>query len=211
MTPADIASPDWWRDPLTVSTIFTGVIAFATVVSLIVNVLLWRTTRKAANAATSAAEAANKSADAATQQAEVSRRTLEISAALNRPYMGVSKFERVSDRNSPLWVVVWVIRNFGSLPAIKVNASLEMSADGMNLQADRATESAEMFPQAEAQTRTQFQFEDVRPIIEGNKIVSGHIRISYEAPNGQRYEFIAKIRYGHSKDRFTMDSETRSL
>ena len=53
--------------------------------------------------------------------------------------------------------------------------------DGTNLQADRAVESAEIFPQAEAQTRTQFQLEDVRPIIEGNKIASGRIRISYEA------------------------------
>jgi hypothetical protein len=211
VTPADIAGPDWWRDPLTVSAIFIGVIAALTVVSLIVNVLLWRTARKAANAATSAAEAANKSANAATQQAEASRKSLEIGAALNRPYMGISKFERVSDRNSSLWVVLWVIKNFGSLPAMKVNASIETSSDGTNFQADRATESAEMFPQTEVQTRTVIQFEDVRPIIEGEKIVSGRIRISYEAPNGQRFEFSANIRYEHSKDRFTMDSETRSL
>jgi hypothetical protein len=211
MTPADIARPEWWEDPLSVSAIFTGVIAASTVVSLIVNVLLWRTTRKAANAATNAAEAANKSANAATQQAEASRKSLEIGAALNRPYMGVSKFERVSDRNSSLWVVVWVMKNFGSLPAIKVNASVEMSSEGPSLQADRAAESAEMFPQAEVQTRTLIQLEDVRPVIEGNKIVSGRIRINYEGSNEQRYEFIANIRYEHSKDRFTMDSETRSL
>jgi hypothetical protein len=36
-----------------------------------------------------------------------------------------------------------------------------------------------------------FHFEDVRPIIEGNKVVSGRIRINCEAPKGQRYEFIA--------------------
>lgn len=211
MTPADIAGPDWWADPLTVSAVFIGVIAALTVVSLIVNVLLWRTARKAANAATSAAEAANKSANAATQQAEASRKSLEIGAALNRPYLGISKFERVSDRNSSVWVVLWVIKNFGSLPAIKVNASIETSSDGTNFQADRAAESAEMFPQTEVQTRTVIQFEDVRPIIEGNKIVSGRIRISYEASNEQRYEFSANIRYEHSRDRFTMDSETRSL
>lgn len=211
MTPADMARPEWWEDPLTVSAVFTGVIAASTVVSLIVNVLLWRTTRKAANAATNAAEAANKSANAATQQAEASRKSLEISAALNRPYIGVSKFERVSDRNFSLWVVVWVMKNFGSLPAINVNASVEMSSEGPSLQADRATESAEMFPQAEVQTRTLIQLEDVRPVIDGNKIVSGRIRISYEASNEQRYEFIANIRYEHSKDRFTMDSGTRSL
>jgi hypothetical protein len=84
-----------------------------------------------------------------------------------------------------------------------------MSSEGPSLQADRAAESAEMFPQAEVQTRTLIQLEDVRPVIEGNKIVSGRIRINYEGSNEQRYEFIANIRY--SKDRFTMDSETRSL
>ena len=74
-----------------------------------------------------------------------------------------------------------VTKSVGSLPASKVNASLETVYGWDEPPGDRAVEPAEMFPRAEARTRTQFQFEDVRPIIEGNKIASGRIRISYEA------------------------------
>lgn len=121
---------------------FTGVSAVATVAYVVCTILLWLSTRKAANAAmmsakaakesaeatTVAADAGKKSADAAVEAAEASKKSTDLLAELNRPYMGVSHVKLEPDANAqnrPYWDISWAVENFGTLPALAVKARIE--------------------------------------------------------------------------------------
>ena len=63
----------------TLTVIFTGVIAFATVAYCVATIFLWRATDKTAQAA---------------------KQSGDIAASLHRPYIGVTRFERTNDFNA---------------------------------------------------------------------------------------------------------------
>lgn len=194
------AAANWWRDPLTLGAIFTGVIAVATIVSILVNVAQWRSTRKAANAASVSAEASRKSA--------------EIAAALNRPDVGVPSFTYTREQHLAVWPIEWKVKNFGTLSANKVSASLEMFLNGKSRLLDPMTGPSQIFPQAEIQSTAYVPLngEEQKEIKCGNSILLGSVCLKYEAANGPQYEHRAEFRYDHNKNIFVLDrSESKSL
>jgi len=184
-------------NPATVSAFFTGVIAVATILYLIFTVALWRATKKAADAATDSAGAAKVSADAAKQSAD-------IAARLNRPYIGVSRLDRRND-DSRTWVIAWAVRNFGSLPAVNVDATIAFKV-GPNSWSKGGPASAECFPQADAETLSTILLSEMEnlEVVSGNYILEVCIQVKYAGADGSQYFHSAEPQYRHDTKTFAI-------
>lgn len=190
-----------WHNP---QTIFTGVIAAATLVYVGCTILLWRATRDAAQAATVSADAARKSAD--------------FLAALNRPYMGVHRVAFTSgpsSQNGPVWQISWEIKNFGTLPALGVEGKVELLIGDTIQFAELGPKSAEVFPQSEpVPTVMIYKLEEPyrRPVIHGDDPLTVRVHISYRASDGQRYTHRADAKFNAGFGTFSVvDSDTKAL
>jgi len=168
---------------------FTGIIAASTVAYVIVNVFLWRATKRSADAAKVSADAAKKSAD--------------ISAALHRPYLGVPVLQRHNDYNEDMWVIRCRVKNYGTLPAAEVKTLVVIRRDGGSYGEGSLYSACEILPQAElegflpirvdADTRARLSRADW-PMI-------ANVEIKYLAPGGARCTHNAKFAY----DRTTLN------
>jgi hypothetical protein len=203
-----------WADPLTV---LTGVIAAATVAYVLCTVFLWLATKKAAEAATVSADAAKKSADATSAAAGESKKSAELLAALNRPYMGVHRvaFPNPAGQNELIWGISSEIRNFGTLPALAVEARVEFVLNETVLYAAAGPFSAEIFPQSEpVLIDASFPFTGPRrdEVLIGAVMLVARIQILYAASNGQRYKHRANAQFKRGYPVFSViDSETTML
>jgi hypothetical protein len=71
-------------------------------------------------------EAATESAEAAIEAALASKKSAEISAALHRPFMGLLAVSLMAGgHGTDLWVIRFVLKNFGTLPALNVGVAIE--------------------------------------------------------------------------------------
>jgi hypothetical protein len=167
-----------WSDP---TTILTAVIATATVAYVVCTIALWRSTNKAAQAAMVSAVAAKKSAD--------------IVAELHRPFIGLSNVALSSGWGNRVWFIAFTLRNYGSLPAVKVKADMEFSTDGQARLAVTNPSSAEIFPLADHVAVCQFDMgdPDKAAVHNGSKPLDVKVGISYEWPSGRRIRHVAKV------------------
>jgi hypothetical protein len=188
------------KDPIIWSAIFTGVIAVETLIYLFYTGRLWRATKKAADAATISADAARMSADAAKLSAD-------IAAGLHRPFMGLARLDLRTDMNSRTWVVVWTIKNFGTLPAVCVEAVLDWTA-GINSGTEKGPASAEVFPQDGVELQARFVLD---PGVHA-RLTSNHEtlvirpRIKYSATDGRKFLYSAEAQFGFDTGTFMMVS-----
>jgi hypothetical protein len=192
------------RDPIIWSAIFTGVIALETLAYLIFTRRLWQATKKAAEAATASAEAAKVSADASKQAAD-------IAAGLHRPFMGLARLVLRTDMNSRTWVIAWTIKNFGTLPAVGVDAALDWNA-GMNSGAGQGPASAEVFPQDEVETLARFVLaETVQSRLATNDLILVvRPRVKYAAADGRRFLYSAEAHFRFDTGTFmVLSSQTQ--
>ena len=197
-------------------------------------VLLWVSTRKAANAATLSAKAAKesaeattvaadagkKSADAAVEAAEASKKSTDLLAELNRPYMGVSYVELRPDANAQnrdSWDIAWAIENFGALPALSVNATIELLLDQQPLSSEIGPISAEVFPKSKPiETTTVLQWGVSNPgkdaVLRGEKFLIVKISVDYRASSGTRYSHEAHAQFLGGRGKFSvLKSTTRTV
>jgi hypothetical protein len=193
----------------------TAVIAIATIAYVLCTVFLWLATKKAADAATVSEDAAKKSADATTAAAGESKRSTDLLAALNRPYMGIHRIAFLGDpsaRNDTFWRISWEIRNFGTLPALEMEAKVEFVVNETMIAASAGPFSTEVFPQSEpVPTRASFEFTGQQrdEVMSGAVTLIARIHIAYSASSGQRYKHRANTRYDRGYGTFSViDSET---
>lgn len=188
----------FWKDPTTVSALSTVVIAVATIVYVCFTIGLWLSTRRAANAAMISGDAAKKSAEAAMQSAE-------IAAQLNRPFMGLVKIDLTNDRNYLTWIIAWAIKNFGTLPAVDVEARLTLKV-GPNTRDYDGPSSAEVSPQADIESVARFEFPAAThpAVTTGDQILEARVRIKYATANERRYVYSAQAQYKHDTDSFAI-------
>jgi hypothetical protein len=203
-----IVSSPWWREP---STVFGGVIAAATVAYVICTIALWRSTKRAANAAMISAEAAMKSADAAAGMAAAGKRSADVMAGLHRPFMGISKLQ-LADRNTRTWRIVLSIRNYGTLPAMSVGVLAEYYLNRSPLGSTTDSSSTEIFPGAEYEYLLEYAFseQDYQFLMSSNEILIIRVRITYGGPDNRPFEYAAEVQC--QDDVFSIiASQTRSL
>jgi hypothetical protein len=106
---AIIMLKNWFRDPITGSTVM---IAFATVVNLLISGFLWRATKEAV--------------DVSKRSVEISRKVFE---AANRPYVGVENLEVQRNEATKNLRIRTTFKNFGSIPAYETMPSADVLLD----------------------------------------------------------------------------------
>jgi hypothetical protein len=198
----------WCRDPA------TCVVAIAAAIYVVATFAIWLSTRKAANAAMSSAEAMKKSAEAASLTAQAAKSSVELLAELHRPLIGIARLHLRNDRSSRTWIIAVVLRNYGTLPAVKVNASIEFLLDSSPLWTVTELGSAEVAPNAdyEAVNLLDWGEKEHQSMQEGSKSLIVKVRITYEAAGGRRFEYAAEAQLKHVTGVFQIvKSETRTL
>lgn len=193
-------------DSVLLSTIFTGVIALETFVYLLLTRGLWKATKAAADAAT-------VSADAAKTSAIVAKNAADATAEIYRPFVGLGRFNLLSDPNDRTWVISWTIKNYGTLPATQVDVVLDWSA-GMNNGIGRGPSSAEIFPQAEMESILQCALDPSvnAELLRNAQILQICARLTYSAADGRRFVHTAEVVWKLDVSRFTVrSSNTESL
>src|SRR4029077_18416746 len=71
------------------------------------------------------AEATKKSADAAIEAALAAKKSAEITAALHRPFVGLSGVMPKHGFGSQFWDIAFALKNYGTLPALHVGAMFD--------------------------------------------------------------------------------------
>jgi len=184
---------------------FTAVIAFATVAYAAVTYLLWKATRRSADAARASADAAMLSASAAFATAETARRSAELDFALHRPHLAVSVFQRYNDYNAKLWAVQCKVRNYGTLTAHEVRVEVAVDRDGRGEFGRGVVCTAwELAPAAEIEGAIEIGIDQVtRDLLpKGEARIGGHVQITYAAPDGRSFSYRADFPYERSSQNF---------
>lgn len=168
--------------PAIVGLIFTGVIAVSTVLYTVFTIRLWRATKKAADAAKASADAAKNSADIAT--------------ALHKPRIGILRFGLNNDRDSNPWVIGCVIKNFGTLPAERVYASIDVILHGESLQKTDKPSAVMFFPeQEETVLITVSMTNENRNAVFGGNALQARVKIGDTNPDGKWFQYLAQAYY----------------
>jgi len=175
------------------------VIAIATVVYASITCCLWRATKRSSDAAKKSADAAKKSAD--------------MSAAVHRPYLGVSVLERHNDYNQDMWAIRYCVKNYGTLPAYDVGAWIVIDRQGQGSYGEGPMcKGCEILPQAELEGFLQIRVDaDTRARLwSGDWPMIARVEIVYLAPGGARYTHDATFAYDRTTQNFKPQrSETK--
>jgi hypothetical protein len=178
--------------------VFTVVIAIATIVYVVLTNLLWRETKKSADAAVVAADAAKKSAD--------------LAAALYRPFMSLRGVQLKSGLGTHVWEIDFMFKNYGTRPALNVGLTTQFFVDNTPRQQPTQPASIQVFPLSEFSALAPFDMgeADRLPIEQETKKLRISVRIPYETEEGRRFEFVAEVSYRQGK--FMIEkSETRTI
>lgn len=178
--------------------------AAATVVYAFITLLLWLQTKKAANAATISAKAAKQSAD--------------VAAALHRPFIGLVPLRSSSAHGDPHWSVPMEVRNFGTLPAVHVNAVFEFYLGDTPLKTLEGPinepTAAEIFPGSAHMVNLPLflNANNLTSVTDGRSELVIKLRATYATANGPAFEYTAEAPYDVRGRRFFVQkSETREL
>jgi hypothetical protein len=186
----------------TLTVVFTGVIAAATVVYVVLTKRLWEETKKSA-------EAAKVSADAAKLSAEAAKKSADIDAALHRPYLGVSVLTRHNDYNQEMWAIRCCVKNYGTIPASGVRASVTFNGR-LTGSGGPLCDGSEILPQAEVERFIEIRADrKERDLLHAGEPMAAHVEVTYDAPVGTRYTHKAAFPYDKTTQNFRRDrSET---
>ena len=190
---------------------FTGVIAVATLAYVVVTFLLWKATKRSADAAKAAADAAKKSADTATDSARLAR---ESYTALHRPYLGVSKVEREMPPHDPHWQVNIELENYGTLAATDVKVIVQHSQAGGQFHGEDTQSTCEILPKASVSHRVVFELDKQTQLDmnAGRPNVQVKIGVHYGVTGGGRWQHFACFRYVHRTRTFEIShSKTETV
>ena len=189
------------------ATVFlTAVIACSTIIYVRLTARLWTETKRSAEAVTVAALAAKKSA--------------EVAAALYRPFMGLSLVTHKSGWGTDSWEIVFVLKNYGTMPAVSVGMMADFFADDTRFAQITEPTALEFFPTAELEYPVRISPQAHRvPIQTGAKKLRIHVRVPYRSEDGRTFEHAAEVSYAegppggpfpYMPGRFAIDSSQTS-
>jgi hypothetical protein len=140
-------------------------------------------------AAQSQAEATKKSADAATEAALAATKSAEISAALHRPFMGVSNVALRGGWGTRVWDIAFGLKNYGALPALGVGLTAEVFTDNNLRMQTTESPSVQIFPSAEFVSIVRFDMGDPDQVGVHKESIKLRIevRIPYHSQEGRNF------------------------
>ncbi len=193
----------WWRDPVVVTAILTGVIACSTVAYTIITRLLWKATKQ--------------SVDASRKSVEIAEKTFEAS---HRPYLGIERVSRKTPPEDPHWWIVLTVRNFGNLPAPDVEMKAEVQIDGKLVGEKHfipllggemhVIPPLEIFPGAPYDwiLENLLTVEITNNVNVGKAVLAITITIAYSISPDLRYEHLALIEYNAGGRAFRLQTSS---
>ena len=158
-------------------------------------------------------EAAIKSSEAAIEAALAAKKSTEISAALHRPFMGLSTVRLLAGGHGfDSWTVAFVLKNFGTLPAIRVGSVIEFFVGDTSFAKREEPTSIQVFPSDEPQIIAQENIANRVEVQTGAKRLRIDFRVTYDAEDGRHFQYRAQVSYNHQRNLFEIDkSETYLL
>lgn len=150
--------------------------------------------------------------EAATQAALAAKKSTDISAALHRPFIGLSGVTLKTGWGTRFWDIAFGIKNYGTLPAVCVGFSVLVFTDDVQRTQHIDPASFQIFPASEfeAQIRVDWGESDKQAIHSESKKIRINVQIPYQTENGDSYEFTSEVSY--KQGRFTThNSSTRTL
>jgi hypothetical protein len=136
-------------------------------------------------------------AKAASEAARAAKRSADLTAALHRPYVAVSKV--VLTGAGRYWNLNFDITNFGTLPAFNVDFSVKAFVDQEEQARNElhGPSSIQLFPSSKEAVTHQFDFGDPDGIRmrEGQIRVRFDVQISYELGGGVRAGYSAEVAF----------------
>jgi hypothetical protein len=150
-------------------------------------------------------DASQEQVKAAMTVAEAAKQSATVTAALHRPYMGLSSVTP-GGRDNRYWNITFGLMNFGTLPAFHVGLKVDSFVDDVPRSQHRDPTSVQVFPTDSVHITYLFDWGDVDgPLIrQQTKRLRLEVSIPYESEDGRRFEYKAAVAYGH--DRFVVDS-----
>jgi len=157
-------------------------------------------------------DAATKSADAATEAALMSKKSTEILTALHRPFMGL--FTVRLDGGGPgfdEWIITFVLKNFGGLPALEVGAMIEFFVGDTSFAKISEPASIQVFPSFETQIPTRQIILRRVDIQNGKENLLIKVRIPYKSDDGRHFEYASQVSFNVALKAFNIDSSDTHL
>jgi archaellum component FlaG (FlaF/FlaG flagellin family) len=175
---ANPTPPAWYRDPVMVMTIATIVIAVATVVYVVATILLWKETRDSVN---------------------ITRETFEHSI---KPIVAVPDISPTNKTDVGELTFTVTVENFGSVPAVEVKTSAEVSADGRPLNVTKhETGLLLIVPHSRIVTTFVLDGENYRRAI-GSAVLNFRFSTQYEGVAQKKYQYDFEGVYYPNKNEF---------
>lgn len=157
-------------------------------------------------------EAATKSADAAIEAAIASKKSTEIQSGLHRPFMGLSLVRLVGGGpGSDEWTFDFVLKNFGTLPALEVGTTIEFFAGDTPFAKIVEPAGAQIFPSAETAIRARQIILKRIEIQNGKEKLLFKVLIPYCSEDGRYFHYTAQVSFRLEHLAFNIDSSDTSL
>jgi hypothetical protein len=157
-------------------------------------------------------EAMKKSAHAATEAALAAKKSADIAAALHRPFMSLGGVLLKSGRGTRVWEIAFLLKNYGTLPALKVGLATDFFTDDTPRMQPTQAASIEIFPSSEFSAVVRFDMgePDRVPIEQETKKLRVHVRVPYQTEEGRHFEYTAEVSYRQGVFA-TEKSETKTI
>ena len=123
--------------------------------------------------------------------------------------MGLFNVSLRSGWGSQSWNVGFVLKNYGTLPALNVGSTVDFFTDHTPRTQKTEPTSVQIFPSEEFSSIVQFDMgePDRAAVHDETKKLRINVSIPYQGEDGRRFEYTAEVSY--SQSRFAIDkSET---
>jgi hypothetical protein len=144
-------------------------------------------------------------AQATTDTAVAAKKSADLTAALHRPYMGVSTV--VLGGADRYWNMTFVLRNFGTLSAFNTGFKVEYFVEDAPRAQHSEPTAVQVFPSYTFNVEHQFDSGviDAGPLRRGEKKLALRVYVPYQTEDGRQFEYTAEMSYLYVQSRISLD------
>jgi hypothetical protein len=138
-------------------------------------------------------------AQAAIETAAAAKKSADLTAALHRPYMGVSTV--VLGGAERYWNMTFVLRNFGTLSAFNTGFTVEYFVESALRGQHSEPTAVQVFPSSTFNVDHQFDsgIIDAGPLRSGERKLAMKVYIPYQTEDGRQFEYTAEMAHNHGR------------
>jgi hypothetical protein len=162
--------------------------------------------------ATSQMDITRRQVDAAIAAAVASKKSADILAGLHRPFMGLLLVRLdAGGHGHDVWVITFVQKNFGTLPALDVGINIEFFAGDTSFAKISEPAATQFFPLFETRVTTRQTISKRIEIQNGTEKLLIKVYIPYRSEDDRFYEYVSQISFDREQNAFNIDSSDTRL